>query len=389
MKIAYITDFDPADYMKNWSRQEIGHGGRCDYMAKSLENQSITVNYLGLLNAKKSFIHKVKNRFYTAILRQTYHNWAEPIFSQNFAKQIQHKLSIIKPDIVFTSDPNLISYLDCTQPIAIWTDTVYAGLINFYPSYFNICRESLRHLKTLDRLALQNCSLVILASEWAAKTVIDNYKIDPSKVKVVPLGANFECDRTRDDVKTMIKSRPTNLCKLLFLGVDWFRKGGNVALEVVKSLNKAGFPAELKVVGVEPSSDEPLPDFVHSMGFIDKSQDRGLAKLNHLLAESHFLILPSRAECFGHVFCEANSFGVPCLATKVGGIPTVIRDHVNGKTFDLDADISEYSNYIISVMSKDSEYERLALSSFDEYQSRLNWSVAGQTVNGFLRELID
>ncbi|MDJ1178841.1 glycosyltransferase family 4 protein [Roseofilum sp. BLCC_M91] len=390
MKIAYITDFDLASFQQgNWPKKQIGHWGHCYYIAKSLETDSTTVQYASPLISKKVIIPKIKRRLYSTLSQKVYHYWAEPIFSQDFAKQIHDKLSSFQPDIVFTSDPNLISYVKCKQPIVLWTDTIYAGLINFYPTYFNVCQESLRHLRTLDRLALNNCNLIILASEWAAQTVIDNYQIDPSKVKVVPHGANLECDRTVDDINTIIKSRPSDRCKLLFLGVDWIRKGGNVALEVVKSLNRAGLSAELNVVGVKPVSEEPLPDYVHSVGFIDKSKPEGLAKLNQLLAESHFLILPSRAECFGHVFCEANSFGVPCLATKVGGIPSVIRDNANGKTFALDTDIKEYCDYIISFMKNYEQYEKLALSSFKEYQTRLNWTVAGQTVNQLLRELIE
>lgn len=390
MKIAYVTDFDLDSFRKgNRPKKEIGHWGHCEYIANSLETESTSVNYIGPLTQRKIILSPLKRKIYQNLLEKIYHSWAEPAVSVSYADQIENKISNLGIDILFTSDPNLISYVKCKQPIVLWTDTIYAGLINFYPTYFNVCQESLRHLRTLDRLALNNCSLIILASEWAAQTVIDNYQIDPAKVKVVPHGANLECDRTVDDINTIIKSRPSDRCKLLFLGVDWIRKGGNVALEVVKSLNRAGLSAELNVVGVKPVSDEPLPDYVHSVGFVDKSKPEGLAKLNQLLAESHFLILPSRAECFGHVFCEANSFGVPCLATKVGGIPTVIRDDVNGKTFALDADIKEYCNYIMSFMKNYEQYEKLALSSFNEYQTRLNWTVAGQTVNQLLRELIE
>ena len=391
MKIAYITDFDLKNFRKgNRPKQaKIGQWGRYDYIINSLENESTLVQYVGPLTKEKPLLSPLKRRIYENLLKQAYHPWAEPSISKSYATQIQKKLSNLDVDVVATSDPNLIAYLDCQQPIVIWNDTVYAGLIDFYADFSNICPESLQHMKILDRLALSNCSLVILASEWAAQTVIDHYQVEPSKVKVVPYGANLECDRTLADVKTLIKSRPSNHCRLIFLGVDWFRKGGNIALEVVKALNKAGLSAELTVVGVQPVSEQPLPNFVNAVGFIDKSHSQGLAKLNKLLAESHFLILPAQAECFGHVFCEANSFGVPCLATEVGGIPTVIRDGVNGKTFALGSDIAKYCDYIISLMSNYGEYEKLALSSFNEYQTRLNWSVAGNTVNRLLRELIE
>lgn len=145
---------------------------------------------------------------------------------------------------------------------------------------------------------------------------------------------------------------------------------------------------ELIIVGCQPTIDEPIPNFIRSLGFISKSTERGLNEINGLLAESHFLVLPSRAEAFGIVFCEANSFGVPCLSTNVGGIPTVIKDDLNGKTFSKDANITEYCTYISNLFSNYSQYKNLALSSFNEYQFRLNWSVTGQTVKKLLVELI-
>jgi hypothetical protein len=72
----------------------------------------------------------------------------------------------------------------------------------------------------------------------------------------------------------------------------------------------------------------------------------------------------------------------------VGGIPTIIKDDVNGKVFSKEANIANYCTYISNLFSNYSEYKHLALSSFNEYQCRLNWSVAGKTVKNLLTELV-
>lgn len=185
----------------------------------------------------------------------------------------------------------------------------------------------------------------------------------------------------------MLNLKPTASCNLLFLGVDWERKGGNTALEVAKTLNKTGLKTELKIVGCTPPITEPLPDFVKVVPFIDKNNVRGVEQINQLVAESHFLILPSLADCTPVVFSEANSFGVPCLSTNVGGIATIIKDDINGKTFAKDAAISDYCNYINNLFSDYKQYQKLSISSFAEYQHRLNWEVAGQTVRNLLKDL--
>ena len=131
-----------------------------------------------------------------------------------------------------------------------------------------------------------------------------------------------------------------------------------------------------------------VPQFVKVHGFISKSDSRGVTALNELYAESHFLVLPSRADACGVVFAEASSFGLPSISRDVGGISTAIKNGLNGRVFSIDADVSEYCSYISDLMLNPKRYRDLALSAFGEYQSRLNWQVAGTAVKKLLEEFV-
>ncbi|MEP0754194.1 glycosyltransferase family 4 protein [Trichocoleus sp. Lan] len=391
MKIAYATHYDIFN-SRTWPRNLIGHCGTNYYKAKALERQLGSIEYIGPLEEMYSpslkLLSKAKNRWHKHISKQIYFSWAEPVVNQGYASQIAQKILRANPEIVLCPDINLISYLDCKQPTVVWTDASYAGLMNFYTEFSNLCSETIQQLTTMDKLTLDKCSLAIFSSDWAAQTVINTYQVDSSKVKVIPSGANVECDRTLDDIKEIIESRPLDKCKLLFLGVDWFRKGGDVALEVAIELNKSGLNVELTLVGCQPIEENPPPNFVVSLGFISKSTEEGLNRINNLIAESHFLIVPSRAEAYGNVFCEANSFGVPCISTNIGGIPTIIKNDLNGKVFPLNANINEYCTYISSLFSNYVNYKQLALSSFNEYQERLNWLAASKLAKKIFSTLV-
>ncbi|MCL1471485.1 glycosyltransferase family 4 protein [Argonema antarcticum] len=389
MKIAYITEFDVKNKVRSsWRKNQLGHWGCCYYIAKYLEDENTTLHYLGPLLQNNTLIPKLKRRLYNWFTNKLYHFWAEPIFTKDYARQIEDKLSNINVDVVLCPDINFVSYLKCDRPIVIWVDSAYVGYLNFYPDYTKLCRESINHLIKMDKLAFKKCQAIIFSSEWAASTAIQTYQIAPAKVKVVPFGANIECNRTVDDIKSIVEAKPSSKCNLLFIGSNWERKGGDVALAVTKILNSMGLDTQLTVVGCKPTIDEPLPKFLKVIGALDTFTSAGLNKINQLFAESHFLILPSKADCTPHVLAEANSFGVPCLTTNVGGIPTMIRDRLNGKTFALDASNSEYCDYISSIITNYSEYKRLALSSFNEYQIRLNWFVACQEVKKILVDMI-
>ena len=326
MKVAYVTTYDSR------SLKDYGWSGTGYHIAQSLEKQDLSLEYIGPLSdfVALQAARKIKSRFYKAFYAKNYQKDADPATLKNYARQIARKLTHSKSDIVFSATVTPISYLDCEQPIVFWADATFANIHNFYPWYSNLPQEVIRDWHHMEQLALEKCKLAIYSSDWAAKSAINDYGADPAKVKVISFGSNTEGSVTSDSIQAVVDSRPSDHCNLLFLGVDWVRKGGDVAYQVAKKLNQAGLTTKLTIVGCEPLVEETLPGFVECLGFISKSTEAGKAKIQKLLMESHFLILPTLADCTPIVFCEANSLGVPCLSTTVGGVPTIIYDDVNG-----------------------------------------------------------
>jgi YD repeat-containing protein len=122
--------------------------------------------------------------------------------------------------------------------------------------------------------------------------------------------------------------------------------------------------------------------------FIGKETIEHRHQLGELYKRSHFFIMPSRAEAFGIVFAEASAFGVPCLATKVGGLPSVIIDDVNGRLFPLEAGGAEYADYIAKYMRNPVRYQQLALRTAEDAATRLSWDASGRKVAGILNDLV-
>lgn len=388
MKLAYITEYNVLD-KTSWSRNHQGLCAAGNYIAHHLTEQNVSIDYIGALAKKYQIITRAKWSIYRNIYKKDYYRSYEPIISKNYARQIEQKLKQSNASIALCPENIVpIAYLECKQPLVLWTDATISSLIKFYRHMENLCNENIKNIYKMEASALKRCDLIMYTSDWAAQTAIKTYGIDSCKVKVIPWGANIECNRTLDDIHTIIKAKKPSPCKLLFIGVDWVRKGGETALEVVKELNESGLKTELIVVGCKPKVKEPLPDTVKVIEFIDKSQPQGIEQLNQLFSEAHFLILPTQADCTPHVFAEANSFGVPSIATNVGGISTIIQDNLNGKTFSLSANISEYCEYVHSLMTNYDNYIELALSSFEQYQTRLNWKVAVEGAKHLMSELV-
>lgn len=204
----------------------------------------------------------------------------------------------------------------------------------------------------------------------------------------MPFGANVEHNYGLVDIKKIVGARSTLQCNIMFSGRDWERRGGNFAIEVVGKLNEQGLKTTLHLVSLAriPGHDN-LPDFVVNHGFMSKSSAEGRKKINDLLRQSHFLILPTIADASPLALCEANSFGTPCITTNIRGISTIIKDDINGKTFSTDEIAENYATYIYSIFSKSGEYRKLAYDSFNEFKNRLNWKVAGAGLKQILHEV--
>jgi glycosyltransferase involved in cell wall biosynthesis len=375
MRLSYITEYEASE-INNWS-------GLGYYIARALAQQGFELDYIGKLKSSLFYrLYGKSKRLVYWFANKKYLRGRDPGLAKIYAAQIHEHPAFSNADIVFSPGSIPISYLDCPQPVVFWADATFAGMLDFYPQYSSLCAESVRNGNMLEQSALDRCRLAIYGSDWAAQSALENYRVAADKVRVVPFGANINKDYSLDEIKSMINARSRSVCKLLFVGVDWMRKGGDIALQVAGQIHDRGISVELAIVGCIPPVR--LSHYVKSYGFLSKSSRNGATRLNQLFAESHFLIVPSRAEAYGLVFAEASAYGVPALATNVGGIPTIIHDGKNGSTFALDAPAAEYANFIDRLWSRPDEYYQLALSSYAAYREGLNWQSAGKAVKALL-----
>jgi glycosyltransferase involved in cell wall biosynthesis len=377
MKLAYATTFDAED-VANWS-------GTPFYMSNAFKDQGDQVNYIGNLSRRLPPFFKLKQFLKKVACDQRESPRFNITAARHYSEQVAKYLKNTQADVVIAPQLNPICYLESKQPIVLWTDGLYASLLGFYPGFTNHSAESVKQGNIITAECLSRCSLAIFSSDWAARTALEIYGVSKEKVKVVPFGANLHSTYTEDDIRNIVKSRSRDTVKLLFLGKHWHRKGGDIVFNVAKALHQAGQSVELNFVGCYPPENVSIPDYIKCHGFISKRTPEGVEKISRLLRESHFLFVPSRAEAYGIVFCEANAFGLPCLTSYTGGISTVVKDNVNGMTFALDASPERHCDYIMNLMNDYSRYEDLALSAFNEYQTRLNWRTAVGAVREYIR----
>jgi glycosyltransferase involved in cell wall biosynthesis len=109
--------------------------------------------------------------------------------------------------------------------------------------------------------------------------------------------------------------------------------------------------------------------------FLNKATPEEAQQLRQLLLTSTFLLVPSQAEAWGLVFGEASACGLPSVTRATGGIPSVVRNGINGLCLAADASAEEYAREIIELVRNPDRYRSLQRSSRNEYETRLNWDV--------------
>jgi glycosyltransferase involved in cell wall biosynthesis len=356
-------------------------------MAQALQKHCGEISYIGTtyVPPKEELIGKVVNKCSRLLFQKHYNYYFSLLMSKRYAKIAAQQLAGQKFDVIVAPMGWAeIAFLKTDIPTIFVGDSTLGLLFNFYPACSNLINLSFREMQIIEKLVMSMAAGLIYSSSWAAQSAIDDYHTDSAKVHVVPMGANFDNPPAKE---VILQKRKSSVCKLLFVGVDWQRKGGEIAFETLLALEKMGIMAELIICGCTPPK-ESTHERMQVIPFLDKHDPEQYNRLVQLYLEADFLLLPTRYDCTPIVFCEANAYGLPVITTQTGGVSEMIRDGENGFVLPLAARGDEYAKVIASAYQDDEGYTRLVYTSRAAYEERLNWDAWGKTMNTILSEII-
>jgi glycosyltransferase involved in cell wall biosynthesis len=171
--------------------------------------------------------------------------------------------------------------------------------------------------RRVNRHALTAAAAIVTWSRWAAESVVGDYGIQEGKVHVIRPGVNLQRFRPGS------KGSAQEAVRILFVGGDFARKGGEDLLEAMHHL---GDRAELDIVTASPPAHIPpdLPVRIH-LGL-----GHGSEELYDLYRRADVFALPSRSDCLPLVIGEALASGLPVVACNVGAVSEMVIDGHNG-----------------------------------------------------------
>lgn len=210
-------------------------------------------------------------------------------------------------------------------------------------------------------------SKVIFSSDALANRAPHDLQLPGLMSETIPFGVNLE---QLPDICP--QKPPLTKLHLLFIGLDWERKGGDIAVAALEHLRTEGRAAHLTIVGRCPERFRNHPDITYA-GYLNKNRPKHAEQLIQLYRNAHLLLVPSRADCTPMVLAEAMAHGTPALATDTGGISTVIGAGGTGQLLPLYTSPRDWARAITELVSRQELYDFMSDACFDRAQNVLSW----------------
>lgn len=378
MRIAFLTRYNPHD-RRAWS-------GILFHMMTALQRNCGEVTSLGPAGKALYLAGGLIRRGILLPLGKNIDYTHTIVLSKALAGTFRRRLGRTRFDVVFAAAARTeLAYLETDLPVVYYIDQTARQFRDYARNLRGLTDWAVEQTEHLERRAFWRAEHIVFPSRWAAESALQDYGVPQEKISVIPMGANIEGIPALEEITSRRSKGASGNCRLLFVGVDWERKGGAIAMNAMCKLRERGVNAELTVIGCSPPAGCTHPK-MHVIPFLDKSIPGNRERFNKLLLASDFMLFPTRREAFGIVCCEANAFGLPVLASDGGGVP--VWDGENGILLPVEAGGAAYADAIQGLIEHPARYLPLALGGRRTFEERLNWDAWGRSMTAIFRDVL-
>ena len=240
---------------------------------------------------------------------------------------------------------------------------------------------------------LEAADIIIGVSHHEIEQMKASLTFDDSKVRYIPNGIDFSRfekiphGRMFRDTYGIPDTSPV----ILYAGRLAVNKGLDTLLTSFQDVLEELPECYLCLVGDDQGMGEKLREQAAQLGI-----QRQVIFTGHIeetlfrdaYGAADVFVLPSEYEAFGIVLLEAMACKVPCIGTRVGGVPEVIRDGVDGL-------LVEYKDYrglaraMIRLLSDIDERQRMGEAGRERVQREFTWKSVVDRIEDVYRELVE
>ncbi len=267
---------------------------------------------------------------------------------------------------------DLAGYRD--KRVVSYHDGNLATLLASPYGYPKISEKYILRALAYERSLYERIDLIFTMSEWLAQSFRHDFGV--GRERVFAVGAGINLPRVRN-----IQNKSYDAPRILFVGKDFKRKGGDDLLQAFQLVRKEIKAAELTLIG--PRLESPL-EGVRCEGFISKLSEEGLEKILDEYQRASVFVIPSLYEPFGISFVEAMAHRLPCIGTNICAMPEIIQHDKTGYVVP-PRDPSALAESLLKLLKEPERCRNFGNAGYERYEQNYTW----QAVAKRMCEVID
>jgi glycosyltransferase involved in cell wall biosynthesis len=285
------------------------------------------------------------------------------IFLFDRVRRMAQEIGRGRDDIAFTFQLQSIfdTHLEGI-PHFVYTDhTQLANLL--YSPHMKVRLYSAEWISREKNLYM-NAERIFTRSSNISRSLLEQYGIPAERVCCVYAGANTPTEAIDAEKKDY------SLKNILFVGLDWERKGGPELLRAFEQVRRRHTDANLVIAGARVKTD--LAGVI-ALGRVP------VAELKRYYREATVFCMPSRSEPFGVAYVEAMAYALPIVATEIGALPDMVSNGKNGFLVQ-PGDVNSLAQALDSLLSDKQKRARFGKISRRLAAERYNWDAVGKSM---------
>ncbi len=229
-----------------------------------------------------------------------------------------------------------------------WVNEIIENSNNIFDKIYLRSRFKDLILIHLEKRVCNTSPIIISNSKMIKKSLIRNYNIQDSKIKVIYNGVDLNKfhPRNKEFFYKEIRDKyniSLNEFLILFVGSGFRRKGLKYLLKGICILKDK--PIKLLIVG--QGRRKPYLKIIEKLNIYNKVIFAGTTKeIEKFYASADMLVLPSLYDAFSNVCLEAMASGIPVITSNKNGASEVVSQVDKGFILENPTDSFEIANKI-------------------------------------------
>jgi alpha-maltose-1-phosphate synthase len=241
-----------------------------------------------------------------------------------------------------------------------------------------VSRKRIDRALRYEEQAAGQMAAIFTFSEYLRQSFISDYRIPAERVFNVGAGINLKDIPAADSQKDYTKPR------ILFIGIEFARKGGAQLLQAFRAVRDTVPSAELHIVG--PAALDNLPPGVIFHGRLSKADPVQKKELESLFRDSTLFVLPSLYEPFGIAPLEAMLYQIPCLVTDAWALRETVTPGFNGDLAPKGS-VEDLAAKMLELLSNPDRLAAMGHNGRERVLQSYTWTAVAERMSAALRTL--